>query len=60
VLEAEQRQEVGIFVPSHIGEMGDLGRSFARFLICSSDLPILASCSFAKRALACRCFGVCA
>jgi hypothetical protein len=50
----------GSVIPSHTGEMGDLGASFARFLSWSSDLPMRASFSFANLALARRCCGVCA
>jgi hypothetical protein len=43
---------------SQKGEMGDLETSLVRFLSCSSDLPMRASCSFANLALRRRCSGV--
>jgi hypothetical protein len=45
-------------LPSQKGEMGDLETSLVRFLSCSSDLPMRASCSFANLALRRRCSGV--
>lgn len=45
-------------VPSQTGEIGDLGASFARFLIWSSDFPRRASCSLTNFAFARLCWGV--
>lgn len=47
-------------IPSHKGEMGDLGVSLWRFLISSLDLPRRASCSLTNLRFARRCWGVCA
>lgn len=53
-----EHQRAGGNSPIHIGEIGDLGVSFVRFLSWSVDLPMRASWSFANFAFARRWVGV--